>query len=76
MNPNNPAVSSQVAITPAMLEAVASDPKVMTKKARQIAMVQMQYIHDMLRDPNIPLGQRMSFFETTAKIGDLSLIHI
>ena len=70
MDANNPAVASQTAISPADLERVAKDPTLLTETARKMLAVQMVTMHKRAADPNMPIGQRQSWMEFLAKIGD------
>lgn len=70
MNEQNPAVAQQLAVPPAMLEAVEKDPRVLSGVARKMLLVQMDAIHRRLRDPNAPIGQRQAFADFLAKVGD------
>ena len=71
MNEENPAVQQRMAVPPAMLEEVERDPKVLTNLARKMLLIQMDAIHNKLRDPAIPMGQRLSWADSLAKIGDV-----
>lgn len=70
MDYENPAVSKQVAVSPALLEAVADDPKFLTGLARKMLLMALSKQHKKLMDHDAPVGQRQAHIEMLAKLGD------
>ena len=66
MDLQNPAVTRHTTLTPADIEAVATDPSLIEIKSRQMLLVQLRYTHDQMGSPNTPLTQRMKFVEILA----------
>ena len=70
MDYDNPAVSKQVSVSPALLEAVADDPKYLTSLARKMLLMALSRQHKKLMEPDAPVGQRQAHIEMLAKLGD------
>lgn len=70
MDANNPAVAQQTALSPADLERIAKDPTVLTETSRKMLAVQMMTMHRRMADPTVPIGQRQSWMDFLAKLGD------
>ena len=71
MDEQNPAVGKQVQIPPAFLEEVGQDPRALEAWCRKLYLVGVDKVHRAMRDPNIPLGQRMAWLDHLAKYGGL-----
>lgn len=71
MDAHNPAVAAQTALSPADLARVAENPKMLTDTARKMLLINMSAMHARMRDPNTPVGQRQSWMDFLAKLGDV-----
>lgn len=71
MDDQNPAVAAQTRIPPAMLEAVAKDPRQLTELSRKLLLVRIDKIHRLLNKPEAPASAQMQFAEFLAKVGDV-----
>lgn len=69
---DNPAVSVHTRIPPAIVEAIADDPKIMEPIARAMAAVNLDNLFAQMRNPNAPVGQRMDFQRLLNDMGRLS----
>lgn len=70
MDESNPAVMDQMRSGPADLEEVALDTKVITRQSRKMLFLQVQKTHTLMANPAIPIGQRLQFIDTLAKLAD------
>ena len=70
MDNTNPAVRKQTLISPALLEEVEHNPKVIKKISAKLLLVQIDATHQRMRDPNTPLGLRLQFIDHLAKLSD------
>lgn len=64
----NPAIERQTIVPPSLLEALDKDPEAMTPHYRKMLAVQAVKMHQILKSPAIPLGQRIQVAEFFAKI--------
>jgi hypothetical protein len=71
MDQDNPAVTRQLAVPPAILEQVGQDGKALQSYTRKFLMAQLSVLQDKMRDVNVPLAQRMQYAELLAKYSDL-----
>lgn len=71
MDINNPAVSQQMNVSPAMLEAVGRDQRVLVDIAKKMSLVQLDSLHRAAGNPNLPMGQKIQIAELTMKVADL-----
>jgi hypothetical protein len=69
MDQDNPAVQRQTSIPPALLEQLDVNAKAMTPTYLKMVAVQANHLHFLLKNPNIPLGQRMQAIDLLAKLG-------
>ena len=69
MDQENPAVLALANVPPAVLKALDEDPTLLTKYSRRFHMIGMSYMHQRMRDPNIPIGQRLAWLDHLAKTG-------
>lgn len=70
MDLDNPAVLAQTGLSPAMLEDIAKDPKALTGPMRKLLFVTIDNIHMLMKDPKVPMTQRLAYAELLAKLGD------
>jgi hypothetical protein len=49
---------------------LAADPKKMSHHYRKLVLVHTNVLHGKMRDPAVPVSQRLQFAEFLAKIGD------
>lgn len=71
MDEQNPAVVKQVNIPPAVLEEVGNDPRALETWCRKMYLVGADKVHRAMRDPTVPLSQRMLWLDHLAKYGGL-----
>lgn len=71
MDLDNPAVAALVTMPPALLEEFAQNPKARKDHFTKLMLVQTDVYHMKLKDPNIPLSQRLAFMEFLAKVADV-----
>lgn len=71
MDEQNPAVSRQVNIPPAFLEEVGNDPRALEAWCRKLHLVGADKIQRLMRDPAVPLSQRLAWMDHLAKYGGL-----
>lgn len=71
MDLDNPAVAALVTMPPALLEELAQNPKARKDHFTKLMLVQTDVFHMRLKDPNIPLTQRLAFMEFLAKVADV-----
>lgn len=70
MDTSNPAVSSQIKVSPADLQEVIENKNYLPTQAKKMLLVQIAAIHDRLRDPNVGVGPRQAFADFLAKLAD------
>ena len=71
MDQENPAVLSKTNVTPALLEEAGSNPTIIRDVARTMYFVQIDALHQRMRDPTVPISQRLAFTEHLSRVGDL-----
>lgn len=71
MDDKNPAVAAQTRIPPAMLEAVAKDPKTLTELARKLLLKRIDRMETVLGKPDTPFSHHLQHAEFLSKIGDV-----
>jgi hypothetical protein len=71
MDSSNPAVSQQMNLSPAMLEAVGRDHRILVDIAKKMSLVQLDSLHRAAGNPNLPMGQKIQIAELTMKVADL-----
>lgn len=71
MDDDNPAVTRQLQINPALLEEVGTDPTVIPIWARKMYFIQQAQMHARMREANAPLGAKQAFLDHLAKVGDV-----
>ena len=67
---DNPAVTRQFAVSPALLDAVGEDPAILTRVSRKMLLIQLSRQHKKLLEQDAPSGVRQAFIEQLSKIGD------
>lgn len=65
----NPAITRQTRIPPALLEEAAADARTVEAFNRKLYFVTIDRIQREMRQVNVPLGQRMAWAEHLAKYG-------
>lgn len=69
----NPAVSTHTNIPPAVVEAIAADPKALQPIARAMGAVNLHNLFTQMRNPNVAVGQRMEFQRLLNDLGRLTV---
>jgi hypothetical protein len=70
MDQNNPARTALTSIPPALLADMANDPKLLRNIAMPMVAMQLDALHRLTLNPNLPTGQRIQIADFTAKIAD------
>jgi len=71
MNLDNPAISAQLAMPPALLEEFIQNPKAFRAHHLKMLAVHADVVHMKLKDPSVGIAQRIQFMEFLAKISDI-----
>lgn len=68
MEYDNPAITNQLLVPPVLLEAAAKDPGVIHEVSRKHLLIALAQVNRRMKDPNVPVGQLLSYVETLSKI--------